>query len=435
MRNDQEARERERVGPARDGVFRELAEDFKRQIGLPEGTTWRELSEDKVRIPSATGLKFVDKLWQVRNARRGGNQWDSVSTAKAINAFKPVKQAPDWRPAFYEMATPEEERVRTSTKGTRKLQLAHNPNTARVLDKVLAPASSSSPGPSPVSSGSAPVSSAKGDVDGDCNCRICHDAVRDLLYQQVSDPLDRLAQTKCCGSPYHRRCLETWWQECERKHKTPDCPWCKKLAVPASFWTSFMYKHETLHWRPKSRSEVIDFTVAHSSSEGTEVSEPEVSEDVQNEVGQSEAAMETEVSEPEVEEVEEESADDEFQPPAVDEWDPPSSSGDKSESAAIRAQIDEEYEQAEVDDLAAKASKGEFVTGDPELAWAVKASLEEAKKVKSQEIWSKMVEVRNDQKLELAHRLLGTNPNGEGGGHTAKGCGSRKKGQNVGVGE
>eukprot|EP00808_Paulinella_micropora_P031088 g47823.t1 len=155
LRSDQEARERER--------------EFKQQLGLPEGTSWRELSEDKVRVPSAMGQKFVEKLWQVRNARRGGgggagNQWDSVSTGRAINAFKPVAQAPDWKEAFYELAAPEEQRsTKSSTKGKRKLQLAHNPNVDRVLDKVLGPVSSAS-GSKPVSSasGSKPVSSSRG---------------------------------------------------------------------------------------------------------------------------------------------------------------------------------------------------------------------------------------------------------------------------------
>eukprot|EP00808_Paulinella_micropora_P029009 g22096.t1 len=216
----------------------------------------------------------------------GGNQWDSVSTGRAINAFKPVAQAPDWKEAFYELAAPEEQRsTKSSTKGKRKLQLAHNPNVDRVLDKVLGPVTSasgskpvsssrgpspvssasgskpvsssrgpspvssasgskpvsssrgpspvsSSRGPSPVSSargssasdlsssGSSPVSSASGSSDiEDVNCRICHDLVGDLLWKEVRDPQDRLAQTKCCGSPYHRRCLEKWWKECDKNDK------------------------------------------------------------------------------------------------------------------------------------------------------------------------------------------------------------------------
>eukprot|EP00808_Paulinella_micropora_P003431 g32053.t1 len=426
LRSDQEARERERVGPAREGVFQELAQEFKQQLGLPEGTSWRELSEDKVRVPSAMGQKFVEKLWQVRNARRGGNQWDSVSTGRAINAFKPVAQAPDWKEAFYELAAPEEQRsTKSSTKGKRKLQLAHIPNVDRVLDKVLGPVSSasgskpvssasgskpvssasgskpvsSSRGPSPVSSasGSKPVSSASGSsasgssssgsspvssASGSSDIEDVNDLVDDLLWKEVRDPQDRLAQTKCCSSPYHRRCLEKWWKECDKNGKVPDCPWCKKLCIPTSYWTSFLYKHETLHW--ESPSVVIDMTARTSS-------------DVNDVAGrQSETAMsDTE----EVEHVEHES-EDEWEPP-VDNWDPQPTCG-KSEreepAASTRARIDEEYEQAEVDDIAARARKGELNAGaDSDLAWAVAASIEEANRVK-------MVEVRNDQKSEFDRR-------------------------------
>eukprot|EP00808_Paulinella_micropora_P020917 g59614.t1 len=131
---------------------------------------------------------------------------------------------------------------------------------------------------------------------------------------------------------------------------------------------------------------VIDMTV-QSSSEVNDVAGR-----------QSETEMETEMSEPEeVETVEHESEDEEWQPP-VDDWDPQPTSCGKSErekpAASIRARIDEEYEQAEVDDLAARARKGELNPGeDSHLAWAIAASIEEANK-------AKMLEVRNDQKLE-----------------------------------
>eukprot|EP00808_Paulinella_micropora_P007165 g58459.t1 len=407
LRSDQEARERERVGPAREGVFQELAQEFKQQLGLPEGTSWRELSEDKVRVPSAMGQKFVEKLWQ------------------------PVAQAPDWKEAFYELAAPEEQRsTKSSTKGKRKLQLAHNPKVDRVLDKVLGPVSSasgskpvssangskpvssasgskpvsssrgpspvssasgskhvsSSRGPSPVSSargssasgssssGSSPVSSASGSSDiEDVNCRICHDLVDDL------------------------RCLEKWWKECDKNGMVPDCPWCKKLCIQTSYWTSFLYKHETLHW--ESPSVVIDMTAQTSS-------------DVKDVAGrQSETAMsDTE----EVEHVEHES-EDEWEPP-VDDWDPQPTCG-KSEreepAASTRARIDEEYEQAEVDDIAARARKGELNAGaDSDLAWAVAASIEEANRVK-------MVEVRNDKKLEFG-LWLREHTRAQGGGSQPK---------------
>eukprot|EP00808_Paulinella_micropora_P012360 g77693.t1 len=397
LRSDQEARERERVGPAREGVFQELAQEFKQQLGLPEEVCGEVMAGEEC----ATG---------------GGK---SVGLRINWKGHQCLQAGRTRREAFYELAAPKEQRsTKSSTKGKRKLQLAHNPNVDRVLDKVLGPVSSasgskpvsSSRGPSPVSSasgskpvsssrgpspvscasgskssracfvfawpspvssargssasgssssGSSPVSSASGSSDiEDVNCRICHDLVDDLLWKEVRDPQDRLAQTKCCGSPYHRRCLEKWWKECDKNGKVPDCPWCKKLCIPTSYWTSFLYKHETLHW--ESPSEVIDMTA-------------QISSDVNDVAGrQSETAMsDTE----EVEHVEHESEDEWLAP--VDDWDPQPTCG-KSEreepAASTRARIDEEYEQAEVDDIAARARKGELNAGaDSDLAWAVAA--------------------------------------------------------------
>eukprot|EP00808_Paulinella_micropora_P010140 g18671.t1 len=171
----------------------------------------------------------------------------------------------------------------------------------------------------------------------------------------------------------------------------------QKLCIPTSYWTSFLYKQETLHW--ESPSVVIDMTAQTSS-------------DVNDVAGrQSETAMsDTE----EVEHVEHES-EDEWKPP-VDDWDPQPTCG-KSEreepAASTRARIDEEYEQAEVDDIAARARKGELNAGaDSDLAWAVAASIEEANRVK-------MVEVRNDQKLEFG-LWLREHTRAQGGGSQPK---------------
>eukprot|EP00808_Paulinella_micropora_P017503 g8264.t1 len=380
LRSDQEARERERVGPAREGVFQELAQEFKQQLGLPEATSWRELSEDKVRVPNAMGQKFVEKLWQ--------------------------------------LAAPEEQRsTKSGTKGKRKLQLAHNPNVDRVLDKVLGPVSSAS-GSKPVSSasGSKPVSSASGwgpvsssrgpspvssasgskPVSSSCGPSPVSSARGSSASGSSSSGRRRfrLRVMTCCGK---RRCLEKWWKECDKNGKVSDCPWCKKLCIPTSYWTSFLYKHETLHW--ESPGVVIDMTAQTSS-------------DVNDVAGrQSETAMsDTE----EVKHVEHES-ENEWEPPA-DDWDPQPTCG-KSEreelAASTRARIDEEYEQAEVDDIAARANKGELNAGaDSDLAWAVAASIEEANRVK-------MVEVRNDQNLEFG-LWLREHTRAQGGGSQPK---------------
>eukprot|EP00808_Paulinella_micropora_P007216 g54120.t1 len=148
----------------------ELAEEFKQNIGLPEGTTWQSLdsqSHGTVRVPTGVGRSFTEKLFQ----RRHPNRMSSSDTGRALDEYNPVEpqQAGAWREVYdlaisipgpragrgHSLDSDDEEEsepvrgrggkreadsepVRPRSTGRKKLRIAHNPAVNATLDRVFA---------------------------------------------------------------------------------------------------------------------------------------------------------------------------------------------------------------------------------------------------------------------------------------------------------
>eukprot|EP00808_Paulinella_micropora_P010960 g80876.t1 len=261
----------ERVGPAEGEYYKELAAEFKQQIGLPEGV----------------GRRFTERLFEGRTSSR----LSSSDTSSAIEEYRPVDwEQPGSRETFYELSgrrdrgqkrEPHSEAARPgSTAGRKKMRLLHNPAVEATLARVFAaspsgsgrmpplvpgslPVSSSSSSSSPVSSSSSslsPVSSSSSSSapvsvkieqsigsrnrEVDATCRICKDDIGDVLYKEVRSPQLRLAEVTCCGAPFHRKCIQTWWDACRKQVQISRCPNCRKISN--SFRTSYLYGNEVV---------------------------------------------------------------------------------------------------------------------------------------------------------------------------------------------
>eukprot|EP00808_Paulinella_micropora_P025163 g71397.t1 len=94
----------ERVGPAEGEYYKELAAEFKQQIGLPEGTSWQSLEREgvgKVRVPKGVGRRFTERLFEGRTFSR----LSSSDTSRAIEEYHPVdREQLGWRETFDELS-------------------------------------------------------------------------------------------------------------------------------------------------------------------------------------------------------------------------------------------------------------------------------------------------------------------------------------------
>eukprot|EP00808_Paulinella_micropora_P002965 g14714.t1 len=130
----------ERVGPAEGEYYKELAAEFKQQIGLPEGTSWQSLESEgvgKVRVPTGVGRRFTESLFEGRTSSR----------LSSSEEYHPVDwEQPGCRETFYELSgrrdrgqkrEPHSEAARAgSTAGRKKMRLLHNPAVEATLARV-----------------------------------------------------------------------------------------------------------------------------------------------------------------------------------------------------------------------------------------------------------------------------------------------------------
>eukprot|EP00808_Paulinella_micropora_P023265 g36587.t1 len=167
LQNDNQNRDRERVGPAVNMHYREMGRELLQTLGLPEGSTWRSVADQKIRIPQQAGRVLVDRLMQGRadsQEARGRNTWTSADASRAMDTINPITAPPpDWRVPFRQLSSNSKNSAsssssRGSTAGRRKLRLAHNPGVEPMLDDIygepasrvtafMSASSSSSPSP------------------------------------------------------------------------------------------------------------------------------------------------------------------------------------------------------------------------------------------------------------------------------------------------
>eukprot|EP00808_Paulinella_micropora_P008153 g82554.t1 len=145
--NDQQARDRERVGRATDLHYREMSREFLERLGLPECSDWRDLQDEKIRIPASLGRGFVDTLMEGRGASqydRGRDTWTSADSANAMDAINPVTQEADWKVARSIPAAKRHPKaaVEPSTPETK--------NTSATAERASSSSSSSPPAPGPL---------------------------------------------------------------------------------------------------------------------------------------------------------------------------------------------------------------------------------------------------------------------------------------------